>query len=438
MQAKLKWLLLALCVSVSAWAETRGTIKGIVLDSEGKPVAKAKVLASEMKFTVHRLLQFHETDSEGQFVVDSLPWGTYFVSAGKEDEGYPELAGGLYGTDQFPVVKLQPSSPSASVTIHLLPKSGAIGPVSVVDALTGMVQDSASITLRRVADPKDFILTSTTVKSILVPSNVDVAIEIAAEGYRPWPAKGESKGEGQIRLKPEQALKLDVKLAPEGSTASSVGIFRPAVYAPGANIARPAPQPGNPVLSQALQPFRFTAENISDPLKELARRYHVPIGFEVEPSGSRSKKPKSVRIDVETGTVRDALNAIIEADPVYTWEESTFGAINVFPKDHLPSLLDVVVSNYSATNVWPEEALKELLKTPEAQHWMDQAGATYQGATGAVPQPSRDSSLIYSITMKDAPVRSILNAILTSRVAHLWMYYRYGDRNQFFALSVVD
>ncbi len=432
MRSKLIMFLITVCVCAAARAETRGVIRGIVLDSEGKPVAKARVLASEVRFTLHRVLQFHEADSEGRFSIDNLRLGTYLVSAGKEDEGYPEMPSGFYGYARFPSVVLQPDSLSATVTIHLLPKAGAIGPVFVADALTGEQVTSAAITLSRLDAPNSSLGASATQPSILVPSNVDVSIEITASGYKPWPRKGGRKDEGHIRLKPEQAVKLDVKLAPEGSTANNVGVFSPAPYTPGSNIVKRAAEPGNPVLSAPVEDFIVAANDISAPLKELARRYRVSIGFQASPEAMQVEQPVRVRIDIRKGTVRDVLNAITAADPAYAWEESSFGAIAVFPKDRPSSLLDVLVSKYSVANVGPQEAINELLKTPEVQRWMVRAAVRYEHPKGAATQPTSGSGIIFRMDLKNAQVRSILNAIATSSRSNLWVY-RPG--NQSFALS---
>lgn len=442
MSTKVAWLILIASVSATATAQTEGTINGVVLNGTGAPVAQAEVLATEIggKPRLMGTLQYHETDAEGRFSIRNLSWGTYRLSARKPDGGYPDPAYEMYPehSEFLPLVTLQPASPVVTVTLRLPPKAGAIESISVVDAVTGREMNSAAITARRVAEPAIFFMTSTTMTPVLLPSNTDVSIEISATGYKPWPAKDEPKKTAQIRLNSEQGVTMEVKLAPEGSIANSVALFSPAPYAPARNIARPQPKPSNPVLSEAVTPFSVTADDISVPLERLARQYQVPIGFEASPRGARTKNTASVRIDVETGTVRDVLNAIIEADPVYKWEEADLRTMNILPKEHVDSLLDVVVSTYSYQVADAEDGINDLLKAPEVQSWMAREGVMRQRLSGARSQPSTDSAKGGHVRRNNASVRTILNTLLLFSESHYWTYYRYGDHNQLFVLSTGD
>ncbi|MGD1105339.1 MAG: carboxypeptidase-like regulatory domain-containing protein [Terriglobia bacterium] len=442
MRTTVGWVLLMACVSAAGGAETGGTIKGVVVNETGTPVAGAQVLPLrvEVKPSHHVHLPIHEADDEGRFSIENLPWGTYTVSADKEDDGYPNASFGVFADHNhpFPVVTLELASPTAVVTIHLPPKAGAIQSISVVDAVTGMEMNSAAITLRRAAEPTHFVGTSTTMTPILVPSNTDVSVEITATGYKSWPGKGEPIKTAQIKLSPEQGVKLEVKLAPDGSKVNSVALFSPAPYAPARNIARPGPKPSNPILSKAVEPFSVTADDISVPLEKLARQYQVPIGFGALPHGAGTKNTASVRIDVETGTVRDVLNAIIAADPVYTWEEADPRTINILPRDHADSLLDVVVSTYSFQVADAGDGINDLLKAPEVQRWMAREGVKRQELSGATSHPSTASAKGGHVRRNNASVRMILNTLLIFSDSHYWTYYRYGDHNQFFVLSTGD
>jgi hypothetical protein len=198
------------------YAQTQGTVKGVVVNEIGKPVTGAEVYVLEKKkFVGHRPLQVYETDSIGQFLATNLPWGVYVVMAGKESEGYPDMKLAFYSNLAVPTVTLSPEFPSANVNVQLGPKAGILEVTSLVSALNGKKIEDASITLRRVQNPDFFITTSTaTGAQILVPSMTDIAIEVSAPGYRTWPTQNLAKSSTQIHLKPEEVYKLQVRLEP--------------------------------------------------------------------------------------------------------------------------------------------------------------------------------------------------------------------------------
>ncbi|HEV2494011.1 MAG TPA: carboxypeptidase-like regulatory domain-containing protein [Terriglobia bacterium] len=432
MSVKTACLFAALCVSVEIHVQTSGTIKGVVVDEQDKPVPKAKVqLVPAPLGAQRRLIHFYETDSEGRFVIGNVTWGTYRVFAGKEEVGYPEIAGTFYGLQAFPTVSLHPSSPAASITIHLPPKAGAIKSISVIDAVTGAQMDSAAIWLRRDAVPDASIETSTMVKRILVPSNTDVSIQIKAPRYKAWPADEDPKDRGHIRLKPEEAVRLDVKLAPDGSNEDSVALWSPTTLGVVSEPANLPYHPSDAILSTAVDRFSVAAGGISGPLEALAVLCRVPIGFEA----SRNTKPKSVRIDIQTGTVRDVLNAITAEDPVYTWSESHFGVINVYPKNHTGSLPDVVVATYSVKNADRETAIDELKRAPQVEHWLRQTGANLQ-APQTGPLPTANTGTQFSITLTNSSVRDLLDAITIASGSHYWAFYGHGDHGAFLTLTM--
>ncbi len=200
----------------SAWAQVQGTVTGTVLDEAGRPLPKAKVhIAEKGPFAGHRLVQYHETDDTGHFYIHHVPWGTYVVMAGKTDASYPDTAFVFYSNLAVPTVTLAPDFPTADVSLRLGPKAATLDIESVADEATGKEIRSAAITLRRAENRQFFMTASTTEGRILVPSLVDVLIEITAEGYKPWPPPDKTTTEGRLLLKPEQVEKLRVTLQPE-------------------------------------------------------------------------------------------------------------------------------------------------------------------------------------------------------------------------------
>jgi hypothetical protein len=207
---------------ICALAQTDGTITGRVVDETGKPLAGAKVHVAEKKpLYGSRVLQFHETDTDGKFVISHVAWGTYVVMAGKENAGYADTTGAFYSNLDVPTVDVYPLSPTANVTVRLGPKAGVLH-VAVTDALTGKVVRNADITLRRADNPRFFIKESADLKDILIPSITAVTIRIEAQGYEPWPPSDGSKELGEIRLKSQEILNLEVKLQPLSNPTSEI------------------------------------------------------------------------------------------------------------------------------------------------------------------------------------------------------------------------
>jgi hypothetical protein len=413
-------------------ADAGGTIRGVVLDASGHPVSGAKVHPSEINIAGHRLIRYYETDGKGEFAAKHLAWGTYRVLAGKESEGYPDLPSAFDGYGAFPVVRLQPQSPTVSVVIHLPPKSGIIASILVADAATDRRVESAAVTLRRADNPAAAIETSATVRPILLPSNTDVHVEISAGGYESWPAKGSAKGEGLLHLRAGEVIKLDVSLAPEGFSARSTATISPAVLPP---PPKPVRYPYSTILPKPVESFRVSGEDISVPLRQLADRFGVPIGFESLPRIPENAKPGGVQIDMKAGTVADVLDAIVSADPRYTWEELD-GVENVFPKEHRGSLPDVVVASLSAKNVDCREALHQLLKSPEVEGWVAATGVTLREPPSTTTPRVNGGGIIYSLTLANRSIREVLNSLLGFSGSNFWTYYRYGDHSQFFTISI--
>lgn len=212
----LKTLLAMVVLLASALAQVQGTITGIVVDETGKRVAGAKVLTAQKDvLVIHQIVQYHETDDDGHFRISHVPWGTYVVVAGKESAGYPApVFASFYSNYATPSVTLAEDFPSADITVKIGPKAGVLDLEPVTDAATGKEIRSASVTLRRAANPDSFLSASTTQGRVFVPAFTEVLIEIGAKGYKPWPPQDQA-AEGRINLKPEEVRKLRVTLQPD-------------------------------------------------------------------------------------------------------------------------------------------------------------------------------------------------------------------------------
>ena len=219
------WLL-----SVFALAQKDGSITGVVLGQDGKPLEKAKVHIAESKPVYgSRVIQFHETDAEGKFAINHVPFGSYVVLAGKESEGYADTKFAFYSNLDAPTVDLSSLIPAENVTVHLI-KAGILHIGTINDATTGKPIRNCQITLKRADNPKFSISLSSSQENILVPSTVGVFLQIEAEGYQPWPLSDQATT-GQIKLDPGQVFNLNVKLEPvDDAKAEVTRIVRRTLY----------------------------------------------------------------------------------------------------------------------------------------------------------------------------------------------------------------
>lgn len=210
-------LVALLCCSYLSYGQAtnpvnnRGVIEGTVINEKGHAIAQAQTYALGSGPTI-AAVRYVKTDNNGHFRLDHLAWGTYHVFAGKVSAGYPKMSFNFY-VDQAPAATVSPSSPLAVVTVRVGRPCGVLRVTSVTDAVTGKPIRDYELTLRRAADPHRF-MSGTFSNPILIPPNVDVLIEVSANGYQTWPARSERKTSNRLYLNSGEVFNLNVKLRP--------------------------------------------------------------------------------------------------------------------------------------------------------------------------------------------------------------------------------
>jgi hypothetical protein len=188
-----------------------------------------------------------------------------------------------------------------------------------------------------------------------------------------------------------------------------------------------------PLLAVA---FNVARNGMSVPLKRRANASHVPIGFEQVSEAMSQRNISSsepIRIAFEKGTLTQVLDAIVAAEPHYTWRE-TDGVINVLPRENVDPFLDVFISRFEVRRVTPNKANQELMRAREVKRWMAHAGIQ-EGNFSRFPiaeGPGRDISL----DLANVTVRTVLNRILTAGGGWYWSYLRYGKDDRFLSLTI--
>ena len=209
------------CASLLAQGSKRaGIIRGIVLDATDQPVEDARVKAN---FTggFSGAVPSARTDKSGHFVIQHLAWGEWYVTASKEQEGYPDESNAFYsGFSSAPVtVDLGVDNPEHFVVVHLGQKAGSISG-TIADAETGKPVEPCA-RLQWENTPSISWSGYGLLKSkfyLLVPADTDVTLMIWASGYEPWVYKSDD-GADALRVHASGQLKLQVRLASKHDSA---------------------------------------------------------------------------------------------------------------------------------------------------------------------------------------------------------------------------
>ena len=218
--AKSLVLIFALLPFRASAQSNRGTIDGIVVDSDNKVVAGATVYAHPIGVPFVGVVPHSETNDNGYFIIHNLWWGQYHVYGAKEDEDYPNVGRRLYGAGNAEqVFTLAPDQPAQTAAIRLGPKAGVLTG-TVTDATTGAPLNPCA-EFRRTSDPHSSLTGTGLVKAkfrFLVPSNTDVLLKVWLDGYKPWfyPDTPE-ESRTSLRLKPAEVQTLDIRLQPDPS-----------------------------------------------------------------------------------------------------------------------------------------------------------------------------------------------------------------------------
>src|SRR5579872_6619356 len=189
-----------------------GAIQGRVVDGNAKPVSAAKVIVTPVGGDEDSQ-KSATTDAKGKFVVANLPLGPYTVGAEKQDVAYPNTALAFYNGAGAEPITLTTDKPTATVNLTFKVRAAV---------LSGVVTDSvsndpvrATFLLRRANHPE--ILLAGEFPSnyrILVPSDTDIRMEVAAPGYKTWyyPGTIDPKETQPLHIKGASKLQRDIQL----------------------------------------------------------------------------------------------------------------------------------------------------------------------------------------------------------------------------------
>jgi len=128
------WLPL-LAVSFLIPAQGTEVGEGVILGEGRQPVRGAKVHAELKGVPMAKAIRYVETDENGFFLIDQLEFGTYYVTAKKEEEGYRDSGFSFFTDQPVPTSQIFAQHRFPDVVTNLGPKAGI---------LTGTISDAAT------------------------------------------------------------------------------------------------------------------------------------------------------------------------------------------------------------------------------------------------------------------------------------------------------
>jgi hypothetical protein len=189
-----------------------GSVQGVVLDQQSKPIPNASVYAN-LEEDMRRPVAVTTTDSAGKFLLRDLPPKRVYIYAYKESDGYPNGFAAFFAlpNDQSLVVTKVEAGQTTTITIKRGARSAYLK-VHIMDENGSRI--GAGLTLTREDQHGDSYAMGTDGEvSMLVPP-VPFRLTVDAEGYEDWHYGGANwQGKaGLIALKSDQTLSLDVRL----------------------------------------------------------------------------------------------------------------------------------------------------------------------------------------------------------------------------------
>src|SRR6266436_7302763 len=201
-----------------------GVIQGVVLGEGSRPVRGAKVHAELKDIPMAKAIRYVETDENGFFLIDQLEFGTYYVAAKKEEEGYGDSGFSFFNDQPVPTAQISAQHRIADVVINLGPKAGMLtGTIS--DAVTGK-PIPAGFWLVQVKDRNKWMGTSAAPNfRVLIPSSKEMEVKVSAPGYEDWVYLDPAIPSQVLRMYPGSEIHLDIQLKPAHKRSLPISKF---------------------------------------------------------------------------------------------------------------------------------------------------------------------------------------------------------------------
>jgi len=173
-----------------------------------------------------------------------------------------------------------------------------------------------------------------------------------------------------------------------------------------------------------------TFSTMSAAVDAIATQYQVRVGLELA-TNDPDRLP--ISLDLSGTIVAPALDSLVTQKPDYTWKV-TDGVYNIYPKLAKDSVLNLHILTFSVTNATAREVSSAIGALPEVKEWMLRHGVKRREIeTGS---RWRESDPRVTLSLKNVPLRSILNHVLKERKAKEWIVLRYGEKQEYIAIYI--
>ena len=192
------------------------SVSGHVYDSEGHPLAGARVIPFPLEVGMSGLVPSAVSTADGSYRLALPAYGRTRICASKEGAGYPDTTSAIFlsGKENEPVVNLVAETHLYDIDIRLPPPDGRLD-LTVTDKNSGLAIPNARITLRRDEYPSVMYATDIgeTGHFYIELPNRPIQIFVTAGGYQTFRYKDPITGNQSITILPHQHKMIVVQMS---------------------------------------------------------------------------------------------------------------------------------------------------------------------------------------------------------------------------------
>jgi hypothetical protein len=200
-----------------------GTIEGVVVDANNKPIKDASVYAVTLSLPTHGRLQTVQTDDQGHFVLDDVYPGDIVMRAFKEADMYGQVNSKFNMPDGESLVKfeLKAGEVFKGIVIRLDKKAGRLQ-LRVLDAGTNELIKGITFEMCRGDHQGDrgYCIWGSAQGDyhVFVAADAPISMKVSAPDYREWTYQDNAQKSPYLALAPGEERTLTINLQPVGAT----------------------------------------------------------------------------------------------------------------------------------------------------------------------------------------------------------------------------
>ena len=161
---------------------------------------------------------------------------------------------------------------------------------------------------------------------------------------------------------------------------------------------------------------------MNDALQKVGKTFSVVIG---EVQTHRANRSRLINLALKQVTLPEALNQLVKADPNYTWEFGSDGAVRVHSIEAPPAVEDVILFGYSIDNLYRREVSQRLDEQAEIQTWLREHGC--KRTEYSLGHDWEDDKTRISFHTTGKTLRENLDITALKAGTYYWSISRLGD-----------